>query len=123
VLADAPDVVEQVKALNNGRGVDYIFAQAFLAKGGAVVLVGIPPSGAMVEYEPADVADGSYRYLGSSMGQTNVARDIPWIVDMYEQGRLKLDELITGRWKLDQINDAFADTKKGLARRNVIMFD
>ncbi len=134
VLADAPDVIEQVKALNNGRGVDYIFvtvgvtsayakSQAFLAKGGAVVLVGIPPSGAMVEYEPADVADGSYRYLGSSMGQTNVARDIPWIVDMYEQGRLKLDELITGRWKLDQINDAFADTKKGLARRNVIMFD
>ncbi|MYA88156.1 MAG: zinc-binding dehydrogenase, partial [Boseongicola sp. SB0662_bin_57] len=38
------------------------------------------------------------------------------------QGRLKLDELITGRWSLDQINEAIADTKTGRARRNVIMF-
>ena len=38
-------------------------------------------------------------------------------------GRLKLDELISGRWSLDQINEAIADTKTGSARRNVIMFD
>ena len=57
------------------------------------------------------------------MGQTNVGRDIPWLIDLYKQGRLKLDELITKRWTFDQINDAMEDTKKGLARRNVIVMD
>jgi S-(hydroxymethyl)glutathione dehydrogenase/alcohol dehydrogenase len=45
------------------------------------------------------------------------------MVDLYEQGRLKLDELISGRWRLDQINEAIEDTKTGAARRNVIVFD
>ena len=45
------------------------------------------------------------------------------MVDLYQQGRLKLDELISGRWSLDQINEAIADTKTGVARRNVIVFD
>jgi Zn-dependent alcohol dehydrogenase len=40
---------------------------------------------------------------------------------MYQQGRLKLDELISNRWTLDQINEAIADTKTGHARRNVIL--
>jgi len=44
-------------------------------------------------------------------------------VDLYLQGRLKLDELISRRWSLDQINEAIADTKSGAARRNVIIFD
>jgi S-(hydroxymethyl)glutathione dehydrogenase/alcohol dehydrogenase len=57
------------------------------------------------------------------MGQTNVRRDIPWLIELYEQGRLKLDELVTGRWRLDQVNDAIADTRAGHARRNVIVFD
>ena len=43
--------------------------------------------------------------------------------DLYTQGRLKLDELISGRWSLDQINEAIADTKTGAARRNVIMLN
>ena len=45
------------------------------------------------------------------------------MVDLYAQGRLKLDELISGRWSLEQINDAIEDTKTGAARRNVILFD
>jgi len=42
---------------------------------------------------------------------------------MYTQGRLKLDELISGTWTLDQINDAIEDTKTGAAKRNVILFN
>ena len=57
------------------------------------------------------------------MGDVVLSRDIPWMVDLYQQGRLKLDELISGRWSLDQINEAIADTKTGAARRNVIVFD
>jgi Zn-dependent alcohol dehydrogenase len=59
--------------------------------------------------------------VGSKMGDVVIKRDIPWMIDMYQQGRLKLDELISNRWTLEQINEAIADTKKGTARRNVIM--
>jgi S-(hydroxymethyl)glutathione dehydrogenase/alcohol dehydrogenase len=45
------------------------------------------------------------------------------MVDLYHQGRLKLDELISGRFRFEQINEAIADTKTGAARRNVIVFD
>jgi len=61
--------------------------------------------------------------VGSKMGDVVIQRDIPWMIDLYEQGRLKLDELISGRWSLDQINEAIADTKTGSARRNVILFN
>jgi S-(hydroxymethyl)mycothiol dehydrogenase len=44
------------------------------------------------------------------------------MADLYDQGRLKLDELVSGRWSLEQINEAIADTKTGGARRNVILF-
>ena len=45
------------------------------------------------------------------------------MIDLYQQGRLKLDELISGRWSLDQINEAIADTRTGSAKRNVILFN
>ena len=44
------------------------------------------------------------------------------LIDLYTQGRLKLDELISGRWSLEQVNEAIADTRTGKARRNVIVF-
>lgn len=134
IAAGDSDVADQVRALTDGRGVDYVFvtvgapvafqsAPELLVKGGAMVIVGMPPVGTVLNYEPVDLADRSTRYLGSSMGQSNIGRDIPWLIDLYRQGRLKLDELITRRWAFDEINDAMADTKKGLARRNVIMMD
>lgn len=55
-------------------------------------------------------------------GDRVLVRDIPWIVELYRLGRIRLDELISGRWRLDQINAAIADTKTGAARRNVILF-
>ncbi len=116
-----------------GRGADAVFvtvgaipafdtAPNYLAKGGRVIMVGMPHSGAMSTYEPVMIAALGQGLIGSKMGDAVIKRDIPWMVDMYQQGRLKLDELISGRWSLDQINDAIADTKSGSARRNVIMF-
>ena len=57
------------------------------------------------------------------MGDTVIERDIPWIADLYLQNRLKLDELISKKWKLDQINEAILDTKSGSAKRNLIVFN
>ena len=54
---------------------------------------------------------------GTLMGDVVLARDIPWMVDLHAQGRLKLDELISRRWPFEQINAAIADTNRGQARR------
>jgi S-(hydroxymethyl)glutathione dehydrogenase/alcohol dehydrogenase len=51
-----------------------------------------------------------------------IKRDIPWMIDLYGQGRLKLDELISEKYSLDQINEAIESTKTGTAKRNVIVF-
>ncbi|MDF1668796.1 MAG: Zn-dependent alcohol dehydrogenase [Roseovarius sp.] len=116
-----------------GRGADavlvtvgaaqaYDIAPRYLAGGGKVIMVGMPATGAESTYEAANFAAVSQSMVGSKMGNVVIKRDIPWMIDMYSQGRLMLDELISNRWSLDQINEAIADTKGGSARRNVIVF-
>lgn len=133
VLATQEAPWRQAKAAM-GRGADAVFvtvgaipaydtAPRYLANGGQVVMVGMPHSGAVSSYEPVMLAATGQGMIGSKMGDVVIARDIPWMVDLYRQGRLKLDELISGRWSLDQINEAIADTKTGSAKRNVIVFD
>ena len=74
------------------------------------------------ELEALDLADYSYRILGSKMGATRLAVDIPKLVAHYQQGRLKLDQLISARYPLDQINQAIADVSRPETLRNVIVF-
>ena len=100
----------------------YETAPRYLRPGGRLVMVGMPHSGQTARYEPMAIALLGQDLRGSMMGDTVLARDIPWIVDLYRQGRIKLDELISGRWGLDEINEAIADTRTGAARRNVILF-
>ena len=115
-----------------GRGADAVLvtvgaarayddAPRYLAGGGKVVMVGMPATGAESSYEAVNLAAAGQSMIGSKMGNVVIKRDIPWMIDMYGQGRLMLDELISKRWSLDQINEAMADTKAGAARRNVIM--
>lgn len=116
-----------------GRGADAVLvtvgapraydeAPRYLAYGGKVIMVGMPATGAFSSYEPANFAAVGQSMIGSKMGDTVIQRDIPWMVDLYGQGRLKLDELISNRFTLEQINEAIADTKTGKAKRNVIVF-
>ncbi len=134
VDARAPDAVEQVRALTAGRGVDYAFvtvgakaavdqALAMIGKAGAAVLVGMPPSGVSAAIDPGALAGLSQRLLGSKMGEARIAVDVPMLVDLYRQGRLELDRLISGRYPLSEINRAIADTKAGRSLRNVVVFD
>lgn len=132
VLAtDAP--WREVKRLL-GRGADAVFvtvgaipafdaAPRYLSQGGRVVLVGMPANGALSSYEAVALASKGQKLVGSKMGDTVIARDIPWLADLALQGRLKLDELISRRWRLEEINEAIADTRAGNARRNVIVFE
>ena len=82
----------------------------------------MPASGAIAAYEPVMIAATGQGLVGSKMGDAVIARDIPWMVDLHAQGRLKLDELVSRRWRFEEINEAIADTKTGAARRNVIVF-
>ncbi len=133
VLATDPKPWAAVQQITGGRGADAVFvtvgvipaydiAPRYLAPRGRVVMVGMPASGAMSTYEPVVLAALGQAMIGSKMGDVVLKRDIPWLIDLYQQGRLKLDELVTGRWSLDQINEAIADTKSGRARRNVVIF-
>lgn len=134
INAGANDVVEQVKALTDGRGVDYVFvtvgvsaaiqqALSLISPHGTVVIVGMPPIGSKVEFEPLNLADATQSILGSKMGSTRLVTDIPKLTSLYQQGRLKLDELITGRYPLERINEAIESVRHGDALRNVIIYD
>jgi Zn-dependent alcohol dehydrogenase len=69
-----------------------------------------------------DIAYNGQRVIGSNMGSTRLRVDVPKLVALYQQGRLKLDELITARYPLEEINQAIAKVKRGEALRNVIVF-
>ena len=132
IAADA-DAAAAVREITDGRGVDHVFvtvgapqafaaAPAMLAVGGSLVLVGMPPSGAEVPYKPTALVGKNQAILGSRMGKTVLARDIPWLIAQWRLGRLKLKPLISGRYGLDDINEAVAATRTGRVRRNVIVF-
>ena len=57
------------------------------------------------------------------MGSNRFRIDMPRYIEFYLQGRLKLDELVTQRMKLEQVNEAFEDMKQGYVARTVITFD
>ncbi len=133
VLASEDKPWRQVRKITAGHMADAVFvtvgaiaayetAPRYLAAGGRVVAVGMPHSGARAGYEPVILAATGQGVLGTKMGDVVLARDIPWLVDLYQQGRLELDALISGRWALEDINEAIADTRTGAARRNVVMF-
>jgi len=133
VLASNPKPWGAVRKITGGKMAGAVFvtvgataayetAARYLAAGGKMVMVGMPHSGDKASYEPVITAIMGQSMLGCKMGDVVLKRDIPWMVDLYQQGRLKLDALISGRFRLEQINEAIADTRTGAARRNVVLF-
>ncbi len=127
------DLRKRVKALTDRRGADFVFvtvgakeaadqAYRLLAPGGTAVLVGLPALGVKSEFDVLLFASASQRILGSTMGSSNIQTDIPKLIDLYRQRRLKLDELISARYPLAEINQAIASVARGEALRNVIVF-
>jgi Zn-dependent alcohol dehydrogenase len=129
---DTPKVVQE---LTNGRGADYVFVtvgsidaiqQGFLMSGarGMTVLIGLPPlARSNISVSVFDIVLPSERMLtGGYMGSINLQVDIPQLVALYQAGRLKLDELISGRYPLEKINEAIESVERGEALRNVIVF-
>ena len=133
VNASEGDPVAKIKDMTGGAGVDYSFeaiglakvaAQAFdaLVAGGTATVIGMIPPGQKVELDgPSFLREKKIQ--GSSMGSNRFRVDMPRYIDFYLQGRLQLDEMITRRGKLEDVNEAFRAMKAGEVARTVLIFD
>jgi S-(hydroxymethyl)glutathione dehydrogenase/alcohol dehydrogenase len=127
------DPVAAVHALTGG-GADFAFeciglvptvqqAVAMTGRGGTTVLVGVVPITELVPISAADLTLQEKKITGSYMGSNRFRFDMPKYVDFYLDGRLHLDEMISARLGLDEVNEAFDRMRKGEAARQVIVFD
>jgi S-(hydroxymethyl)glutathione dehydrogenase / alcohol dehydrogenase len=132
VNAAETDAVAAVMEMTGG-GVHHSFEaiglaktaeQAFnmLRRGGTANVIGMIPVGQTISLMGAAFL-GEKRIQGSAMGSNRFPVDMPRFVDFYLSGKLKLDEMISRRIKLEDINDAFAEMKTGAIARSVIVFD
>ena len=126
-------VVAQVMEMTKGRGVDHVIEAIglkqtiedgfnMLAKGGLETIVGAARFDLKIEL-PALAFLREKRVQGSNLGGVRNAIDIPRYIDMYMNGKLKLDEMISRRRPLSEVNEAFDDMQTGALARSVIVFD
>jgi S-(hydroxymethyl)glutathione dehydrogenase/alcohol dehydrogenase len=134
VNARSDKAVEEIQKLTSGRGADFVFVtvgsiaaikqgMSFTGQRGTTVIIGLPSFKDQLSFSPLEMIPSEKNIIGGFMGATNLKIDIPNLVTLYRNGRLKLDELITGRYPLERINEAMALTEKGEGLRNVIMFE
>ncbi|MDH3517691.1 MAG: Zn-dependent alcohol dehydrogenase [Acidimicrobiia bacterium] len=127
------DPVEAVREFTGGAGAHFTFEavglkttaeQAFqmLRVGGQATVIGLIPVGVNVEVEGVELLSEKI-LTGSNMGSTQFRTDMPRYIQMYLDGRLKLDEMLSGTMELDDINEGFAAMKTGQVARQVVTFD
>ena len=133
VNAGSDDAKAQIRDITFG-GADYVFefAGAIRAlslaydatrRGGMTVTAGLPTSTASFALPAVSLVAEERTLKGSYIGTCVPSRDIPRFIDLYEQGRLPVDKLLTHRLKLDDINEAFDLLHAGRAIRQVVVFD
>ena len=117
-----------------GGGADYAFdcvglgkiselAWGVLRRGGTAVIVGIAGSKDQIALNAQQVALSEKTLTGSYYGSARPSQDFPRLIGLYRSGRLKLDELNTRTYSIDQAPQAFADLAQGREGRGVILFD
>ena len=127
------DPVKAIRALTGGAGVDHAFeavgnatlvrqAIESLAIRGTATIVGVLPPDATIEF-PWMAIRPECKVQTSRMGSNRFRIDIPRYLEFYRQGRLLLDEMVTRRGPLDDINEAFRAMKAGEVARTVLTFD
>jgi S-(hydroxymethyl)glutathione dehydrogenase/alcohol dehydrogenase len=127
------DPVAAVRELTGG-GVEYSFEAigltataeqsfAMLARGGTATVIGLIPGGQRVSLDASEFWMAEKRIQGSTLGSNRFRYDLPRLVDLYLQGRLNLDELVSSRISLDDINAGFAALEAGDVARSVVVYD
>lgn len=116
-----------------GRGADFTFvavgatrpiiqAVDALAPGGTCVLIGVPETGATIPLDVRPLVTGERVIRGSSYGSARTREDLPRLVSLYQAGKLRIDEMITHRYALEDANEAFRALAAGELGRGVIVF-
>ena len=132
VDATSQNIVDHIIEISKG-GVDYSFdaigrkmtveqSYQIIRPGGTATIVGLIPQGVKIELDGDGFIDEK-KIQGSCMGSNQFRMDIPRYIELYKQGRLQIDSLVSQRLKLESINQAFKDMKKGQLARSVIVFD
>lgn len=127
------DPVEQLREMTDGQGVHNSFEAVglketaelsfkMLRNGGQATVIGMIPVGTQVEVHGVELLYEK-KLAGSNMGSNQFRTDMPRFVEMYLDGRLKLDEMVSKHITLDAINDGFDEMKTGAIARNVITFN
>ena len=130
--ASDPDCQDQVREATRG-GVEYAFelagsvralelAYKITRRGGTTVTAGLPPPTATMPLSPVNLVAEERTVKGSYVGTCVPSRDIPRYVDLYRQGKLPVDRLMTGTLALDDINRGFDLLHEGKAVRQVVVF-
>jgi S-(hydroxymethyl)glutathione dehydrogenase/alcohol dehydrogenase len=134
--ADIAEAAELARAITNGQGADVAIvtvgvvtgdhlgaAFSAIRKGGIVVATAAAAQSTTgIPVNLLELTMYQKRIQGSLYGMGSPAREIPLLLDLYQRGALQLDELVTRRYSLDQINDAYADMHAGVNIRGVITF-
>jgi S-(hydroxymethyl)glutathione dehydrogenase / alcohol dehydrogenase len=131
--ASRDEIVASVMDITHGQGVDYAFeaigavktaeaACASLSKGGTAILIGQTATGQRISVDPLAIADRELSIKGCNYGSSRPLIDFPRILDLYMQGDLDLDAMITARIPLSEINGAFDSMASGEGIRSVIEF-
>ena len=114
-------------------GVDYAFevvgstslielAFSTIKRGGKTVIVGVPATNSKITIDASTLLfDRSI--MGSLHGNANPRVDFLWMLDLYNTGKLKIDELITGYRPLNELNEAFDDLISGKSIRTILTFE
>jgi NDMA-dependent alcohol dehydrogenase len=127
VDASQQDAAKAIRELTEGRGADFAFEaigrkksieQAYAAtrKGGTCVVIGIGSKDETVDVNVYFLPVLEKRLVGCWYGGADVRRDLPRLLTLYREGRLKLDELVTRTYRLEEVNQAFADMAGSLGR-------
>ncbi|GAA4491771.1 Zn-dependent alcohol dehydrogenase [Rhodococcus olei] len=119
------DVVDEVRKLTNGHGVDVAFeaiglqvttdqAIKMTAKGGQIIIVGMAPRDVMVSMPSlSGVLRGAKTIRGSYFGWSDAQKDVARLLEYYKEGVFHIDEIISSVVKIDQVNDGFSSLKEG----------
>ena len=130
--AAGKDSVEAVQEITYGRGADYVIVavagieilrQGFLmsAADGTTCVIGHGHGEQLAAWTPTDFMRGR-KLIGSAMGAVSLRADVARIIELYRAGRFKLDELVSGHYPFEQINEAIKSSDEGEVIRNVLMF-
>src|SRR5215475_4122327 len=132
--ASRDNVVDKVRELTAGRGVDYAFDAIggeattlqivdAIRPGGTAVIVGMAAMAVRAPVTPYMMALQEKCLKGTMYGSVRPDLDFPRLVDLYMQKRLKIDELVSRTYKIEEINDGFAALRTGQVARGVVTFD